>query len=133
MVLHFLINVAKPSVVPNLQVAWYTQPEAAKATIPHSQLWLKHYDIRFFRDIDEIQNLASQGRITQNRDPLPVLLRNFFHYFARQGPPVPNGGFGWRDEVISIRTPGGLLTKEEKEWTSATTEIVDGVSVMPCK
>ena len=133
MVLHFLINVAQPSVVPNLQVAWYMQSEATKATTPHNQIWFKHYDIRFFRDIDEIQKLASQGRITQNEDPLPVLLRNFFHYFAKQGPDVPSGGFAWRNDVLSLRTTGGLLTKEDKDWVQATTEIIDGVSVISCK
>ncbi|KAF2231606.1 PAP/OAS1 substrate-binding domain-containing protein [Viridothelium virens] len=125
MVLHFLVNIAKPSVVPNLQTAWYLQSDDKKAATHHSELWLKHYDIRFFRDTDEIRRLASQGRLTQNVDPLPVLLRNFFHYYAKQGAGVPEGGFLWRSEVLSLRTPGGLLTKEEKEWTFATTEIVN--------
>ena len=128
MVLHFLVNVAKPSVVPNLQIAWYLQSDEKKAIVPHNQIWHQHYDIRFFRDINEIKELSSQGRMTQNSDPLPVLLRNFFHYFAHQGPDVPQGGFSWRNEVLSIRTAGGLLTKEEKGWTHATTEIVNEVS-----
>ncbi|KAL9096717.1 MAG: hypothetical protein Q9165_001205 [Trypethelium subeluteriae] len=129
MVLHFLVNIAKPNVIPNLQTAWYLQSDGKRTTTPHHEIWLKHYDIRFFRDADEIGKLASQGRLTQNVDPLPVLLRNFFHYYARQGPGVPEGGFLWRNEVLSLRTPGGLLTKEEKDWTFATTEIVNDRAV----
>lgn len=129
MVLHFLANIASPAVVPNLQTVWYRQSEAKRQATPLSQIWLKHYDIRFFRDVDEIKTMASQGRITENRDPLPVLLRNFFHYFAQQGAGVPSGGFIWRGEVLSLRTPGGILTKEEKDWTYATTEFFNGVSI----
>ena len=128
MVLHFLANIARPSVVPNLQVAWYQQPDDKKLATPPGQIWFKHYDVRFYRDIDEIKRLASQGKITENQDPLPVLLRNFFHYYAQQGAGVPSGGFVWRGEVLSLRTPGGILTKEDKEWTRATTEYVNGVS-----
>lgn len=39
------------------------------------------------------------------------LLRGFFEYYAY--------AFQWGREVISIRTKGGLLTKQEKGWVAA--------------
>ncbi|KAI9686965.1 MAG: hypothetical protein M1822_002718 [Bathelium mastoideum] len=125
MVLHFLVNVAQPGVLPNLQLAWYQQSNVKKAATPRSQIWFQQFDVRFVRERDEIRRLTSQTLI-RNQDPLPVLLRNFFHYFAHQGPNVPRGGFRWRHEVLSLRTPGGVLSKEDKGWVRATTETVNG-------
>jgi hypothetical protein len=39
------------------------------------------------------------------------LLKGFFEYYAH--------GFQWGREVVSIRTKGGLMTKQEKGWVAA--------------
>jgi terminal uridylyltransferase len=120
MVLHFLVNVAKPPVVPNLQHAFGAN---------NREIMAHGYNISFWSDEGHIRHLAAQKQLTQNTEPLGVLLRNFFHYFAAQGPQVIGGGFNWMKDVISIRTPMGILSKEGKEWTGAKTVTIDNREV----
>ena len=124
MVLHYLVNVVQPAVCPNLQLA---RNGSGVLSLP-SNPQLKHgYDVSFWHDENEIKQLASRGLLTRNRDSLGALLRGFFFYYAQQGGHVPMRGFAWTQEVLSLRTPGGILTKQVKGWTGAKTTLVDNV------
>lgn len=120
MVLHFLINVARPPVIPNLQHSFGAE---------NRQVMAHGYNISFWNDEDHIRQLAAQRQLTQNTELLGSLLRGFFLYFASQGPQVAGGGFNWMKDVISIRTPMGILSKESKGWTGAKTVTIDNREV----
>jgi len=122
MVLHYFINVAVPPVVPNLQLAWQAPPKESA-----EEAQCNGYDVRFWRAEKEIRLAAHRGMLTQNRQPLGFLLRGFFQYYSQEGRGVPCGGFSWSRSVISIRTNGGLLSKQEKGWVEARTEIIEPV------
>ena len=108
MVLHYLMSVAKPPVIPNLQ---HTARDAdAWAGKTEIELF-EGFDIRFDSNEQQIEHTARAGHITENRQSLGALLHGFFWYYSdRQG-------FRWINEVISIRTVGGILTKQSKGWT----------------
>ncbi|KIW08329.1 uncharacterized protein PV09_01246 [Verruconis gallopava] len=118
MVLHFLINIAQPPVLPNLQLVF----GAGEREV----LVEGGYNISFYRDEAAIRQMAATHQWTQNTEPLGVLLRNFFHYYAAQGSHVIGTGFNWMRDVISIRTPRGIMSKEWKGWTGAKTVHMDG-------
>ncbi|KAK4943731.1 hypothetical protein LTR66_014584, partial [Elasticomyces elasticus] len=121
MVLHFLMNMTRPAVIPNLQSAW--RP-AANCTPPMSDpLMVDGFKVAFWREEQEIMNAAKNGWLTRNRDSLGVLLRGFFQYYGT------NGGFMYMRDVLCLRVPGGLLTKEYKGWTGAKTTIADNKEV----
>jgi len=122
MVLHYLINITIPPVIPNLQLAWQAPP---KESAEDQQC--NGFDVRFWRAEKEIRTAAQRGMLTQNRQPLGFLLRGFFHYYSQEGRGVPCGGFSWSRSVISIRTNGGLITKQEKGWVEARTEIIEPI------
>ncbi len=125
MVLHFLANVASPPVVPNLQQAWkYPKPGTWSQPVCE-EVWIDGHDVRFWRDEAEISELARKGLLTRNQQPLGELLRQFFEYYAQQGPHVSNGGYAWAMDVLSIRTAGGILSKKTKGWTGARTTVVE--------
>lgn len=122
MVLHYLVNVANPPVVPNLQVS----PLILQDEMSAKELSLKGYNIQFFRNEEKILDLADRGQLTSNQEPLGSLLRGFFHYFAEQeGYGTPSVGFKWTQDTLSLRTIGGIIPKQAKGWTSAKTETVD--------
>ena len=106
MVLHYCINVAKPPLVPNLQYlaknnGWNDEP---------TELF-EGYDTRYESDMTKIrQAMVAEGR---NKNSLGGLLRGFFQYYSSPG------GFRWVDETISIRSPGGIISKQEKGWIKA--------------
>ena len=108
MVLHYLMNIAKPPVIPNLQhIARDADAWAGKTDIE----LFEGFDIRFDSDEQRIERSARAGQLTENKQNLGALLHEFFWYYSdRQG-------FRWIDEVISIRTVGGILTKQSKGWT----------------
>lgn len=83
------------------------------------------YNIRFWRNEDQIRDLAAKKMLTHNHWPLSRLLRDFFAYYAQTGMYIPGGGFSWKEDVLSLRTPGGLRSKQEKGWTGAKTEVTD--------
>lgn len=131
MVLHFLINITQPPVLPNLQLMQPTMPQGPSLQwqpLAEPGVFCDGYNVNFWREPELIKQLASRGLLTQNQEPLGVLLRNFFHHFAHQGNMVIGRGFQWTSEVLSLRTSGGLLTKEEKGWTGAKTTTTDNVS-----
>ncbi|KAI0023026.1 hypothetical protein F4780DRAFT_124193 [Xylariomycetidae sp. FL0641] len=122
MVLHYLVNVAEPFVCPNLQLLAPPHPDLPADAL-EGITTCKGRDIRFWRDEEEIQNLAAQGQLNQNRDSVGHLLRGFFEYYAQGNlmSTVQKRGFDWGREVLSLRTPGGLLMKSSKGWTGAKT------------
>lgn len=122
MVLHYLINVANPPVLLNLQ----TTKEAVEDRSPYNDEIIDGYTVRFWRSENEIIDLARSGRLANNtRDNVGSLLRGFFHYYAQQGYYSPRGGFCWPKDVISIRTNGGIIPKIEKGWTEAKTITIE--------
>ena len=116
MVLHYLVNVAQPPVCPNLQHA-----------MPSEVTTIAGYPVQFWKDEEQIVQAARARRLTQNTQSVGALLRGFFQYYASlsgygyYGPKPPQ--FYWTNEVLSLRTPGGILSKQSKGWVSATTKI----------
>ncbi|KAM3466254.1 hypothetical protein MY5147_000806 [Beauveria neobassiana] len=113
MVLHYLVNVASPFVCPNLQ-------QLGRSGDPQM---CKGYNVSFWRDEVAIQQLAASLQMNQNTQSIGYLLRGFFEYFAHNGnlSTANRRGFDWGRDVLSLRTPGGLLTKQVKGWTGAKT------------
>ena len=125
MILHYLVNIVRPPVCPNLQLCYHPPPGATPEQIA-AETTIEGYDVRFWSNEKEIADAAHRRRLTVNNQPLGVLLRGFFQYYAN---PKFNGqGFVWASEVLSLRTPGGIRDKREKGWTAAKTTTVDGVS-----
>ncbi|KAM0805999.1 hypothetical protein BDR22DRAFT_194677 [Usnea florida] len=121
MVLHYLVNVANPPVVPNLQ----TVPLMLQDEMSAKEVSLEGYNIQFFRNEEKILDLAHRGQLTFNQESLGSLLRGFFRYFAQQGYGSPLGGFAWSQDTLSLRTIGGIISKQAKGWTGAKTETID--------
>ncbi|OAA51081.1 Poly(A) RNA polymerase cid13 [Beauveria brongniartii RCEF 3172] len=113
MVLHYLVNVASPFVCPNLQ-------QLGRSGVPQM---CKGYNVSFWRDEVAIQQLAASLQMNQNTQSIGYLLRGFFEYFAQNGnlSTANRRGFDWGRDVLSLRTPGGLVTKQVKGWTGAKT------------
>lgn len=116
MVLHYLVNVADPPVLPNLQT---TSTALAGQEVDGWQ-------VKFWRDELEITHAVQRGVLTQNRESIGSLLAGFFRYYSSLG-----GGpsFHWMQGVLSLRSEGGILTKEEKGWVRAVTEEGEGKRV----
>jgi terminal uridylyltransferase len=110
MVLHYLMNIAQPPVIPNLQ--HLARDEDAWNNRTDIELF-EGFDIRFIRDEAMLERRAHAGQMTKNRESLGSLIRGFFRYYT------DSRGFHWLNDVISIRTQGGLLTKKSKDWTEA--------------
>ena len=125
MMLHYLVNVAQPFVCPNLQQL--AQPPDANLSPRQIEetVTCKGRNIQFWRDEAEIRRLAHENVLTQNRDSIGHLLRGFFEYYAQSHfmSTVHGRGFDWGRDVLSLRTHGGLLSKQEKGWTGAKTVI----------
>lgn len=121
MVLHYLVNIASPSVLPNLQL----MPQAYSDELSAREVELNDCDIRFFRNKAAIEDLQRRKSITCNAESLGSLLRDFFHYYAQQEITAPKGGFRWTLDALSLRTGGGILPKEHKGWTVAKTETTE--------
>ncbi|KAJ1331708.1 terminal uridylyltransferase [Microdochium nivale] len=122
MVLHYLVNIAEPFVCPNLQLHAPPDPDLPPEAL-EGIATCKGYNVRFWRDEGAIRALADSNRLTQNHESLGTLLRGFFEYYAQNNmmSTANKRGFDWGREVVSLRTRGGLLTKQEKEWTGAKT------------
>ena len=116
MVLHYLINVAKPPVLPNLQ-----HVPGALNDSPDNPSKLGGYDVRFWRDEAAIIAIVQAGKMNSNNESIGSLLWGFFHYFGTNNPP---SSFDWMTQVLSLRTKdGGILTKAGKGWTGAKTVV----------
>jgi terminal uridylyltransferase len=116
MVLHYLVNVTSPPVLPNLQHQAETND------------WPSHtidgHEVRFYDQESVIERRAQEGLMTDNNESLGKLLVGFFRYYA-----VNTGGFFWTRDVLSLRTSGGLVSKQEKGWTGAKTEVGENKEV----
>ena len=125
MVLHYVVNVADPFVCPNLQALQKDPPSYLPPAEIEARTLCKGRDVRFWRNETEIKDLANRGMLNHNRDSVGLLLRGFFEYFAQntQMSTVNCRGFDWGREVLSLRTQGGILTKQEKGWTGAKTVV----------
>lgn len=121
MVLHYLVNIAQPPVLPNLQ----TMSQAFEDEVSLKEAAHESYNILFFRNEAAIEQLRQKRWITSNEESLGSLLRGFFHYYAQTGYSSPAGGFQWTQDTLSLRTVGGILSKKSKGWTGAKTETVD--------
>jgi terminal uridylyltransferase len=121
MVLHYLTNIANPPVLPNLQSNW----TPFGAMLPAGEA-VDGWDVRFWRNEQEIRSAAQHCQLTQNHESIGSLLAGFFHYYSSQGGGVT---FRWMQEVLSLRSQGGLLTKEEKGWVRAVTEEGEGKKI----
>ncbi|KAI1107931.1 hypothetical protein F4804DRAFT_296366 [Jackrogersella minutella] len=132
MVLHYLVNVAEPFVCPNLQQLAPPDPNLPAESL-EGLTTCKGRNVRFWRDEQEIQRLASEGHLNQNREPLGSLLRGFFEYYAQNYvmSTTNKRGFDWGRDVLSLRTHGGLLSKQEKGWIGAKTVIQLEMSAPP--
>ena len=120
MVLHFLMNVERPPIIPNLQLELQEH---------HSSEVISGYTVKFLRDTDLIQQLCAQPRWKNNQSSVGTLLRNFYRYYSGADPRMTrHERFNWARDVISIRTQGGLLQKDWKGWTAAITVQTDQVS-----
>ncbi|KAM0721144.1 hypothetical protein Q7P37_003431 [Cladosporium fusiforme] len=117
MTLHYLINVANPPVLPNLQQPWRPHDRCTKQGVDRAEI--EGWGVDFWRREDEIQEAARHGVLTRNQESIGALLAGFFQYYSSQG---GQPSFHWMGRVLSLRSPGGTLTKEEKGWVKAVTE-----------
>ncbi|KAI4255653.1 MAG: hypothetical protein LQ352_002467 [Teloschistes flavicans] len=119
MVLHYLVNITNPPICPNLQTFYM----AARDDCPENHRIIDGHSVRFWRNEKAIQQWVKTGMMTEDRhSTVGSLLRGFFQYYA-----IPSNGFSWSTDVLSLRTPGGILTKHQKGWVSAKTTVVDPV------
>ena len=118
MVLHYAVNIAVPPLCPNLQQQLSPLRGGAKG-VPRE---CNGYNVQFWRDIHQIQLASDRGMFKKNAQSVASLLRGFFEYFAG-GHPGPKA-FHWVEEVLSIRTVGGLTRKRDKGWLAARIEKV---------
>jgi terminal uridylyltransferase len=117
MVLHYLVNIANPPVLPNLQLPWRPHDRCTTQGVDRTEV--EGWEVDFWRREDEIKEAAQRGVLSRNKEPLGALLAGFFQYYSSQGG-YPS--FHWMGQVLSLRTQGGLLSKEEKGWVKAVTE-----------
>lgn len=117
MVLHYLTNIANPPVLPNLQLPWRPHDRFTAQSVDRVEV--EGWEVDFWRREEEIKEAAKHGVLTRNKEPLGSLLAGFFQYFSSQGG-YPS--FHWMGQVLSLRSKGGLVTKEEKGWVKAVTE-----------
>jgi terminal uridylyltransferase len=74
-----------------------------RVTPPEESVYEGH-DIYFFDDLDALPRFW----VGMNRENVGELLIEFFRFFS--------SSFRYTHDVISVRTPGGLLSKESKGW-----------------
>ena len=132
MVLHYLVNIANPFVCPNLQQIRREPPHYLPPAEIEAMSTCQGRDVRFWRNEAEIKNLCERGQLNFNCESIGGLVRGFFEYYAQPGPVENTGkrGFDWGREVLSLRTPYGILTKQEKGWVGART-VVETTTTAP--
>ncbi|UJO20310.1 Terminal uridylyltransferase cid1 [Fulvia fulva] len=124
MVLHYLMNVAQPPVLPNLQAPWRPHPRCTPPGADRTEV--DGWEVDFWRHENEIKDALHNGQISGNRESLGSLLAGFFQYYSSQG---RGQQFRWTQWVLSLRTPGGILAKEQKGWVKAITEEGEGKKI----
>ena len=124
MVLHYLANIVDPPIIPNLQQCG----RAFRDQSPENSMLIDGYSVRFWRSETEIRDRARRRLMTKNHeDNIGIIICGFFHYFAHQNMYSPGGGFCWISDVLSLRTRGGLLRKQDKGWTGAKSVVTEPV------
>jgi terminal uridylyltransferase len=125
MVLHYLVNVAEPFVSPNLQQLAPPPPPGLSPVEFEDMVMCRGHNVQFWRNEEEILSLARANQLNGNKDTIGHLLRGFFEYYAHSSmlSTSTGRGFDWGRDVLSLRTPGGLQTKQDKGWTGAKTVI----------
>ena len=118
MVLHYLVNVADPPVVPNLQ-HFFLSDDPTHLNGPKV---VDGHKVHFYRDEAGIQDLASQDQLSWNKASIAQLVRGFFAYYGSN----QSGTFVWTRDVLSLRTVGGIISKKSKGWVAARTDIQAG-------
>lgn len=113
MVVHYLMNVAQPPLVPNLQLICRRYPGRKSAATVNG------HESQYYSDEASLRNT---GRYSGNRQSVGDLLRGFFAYYGSRGRNAPLGGFDWINSTVSIRTQGGILPKLAKGWNRAKTD-----------
>ncbi|KAK5680236.1 hypothetical protein LTS10_007163 [Elasticomyces elasticus] len=124
MVLHYLVNIARPPVLPNLQSPW--RPNAHCTPAGATKTECDGWTVDFWRNEDEIIAALNAGQMSTNTETLGSLLEGFFRYYSSMG-----GGpqLQWTQQVLSLRSPGGIMSKDEKGWVKAVTQEGDGKKV----
>ncbi|KAI1070624.1 hypothetical protein LB507_007052 [Fusarium sp. FIESC RH6] len=125
MVLHYLVNVADPFVSPNLQLFAPPLPPGLSPVEFENLTSCRGHNVQFWRNEEDILRLARANQLNRNSDTIGHLLRGFFEYYAHSSMLSTSSGrgFDWGRDVLSLRTPGGLQTKQDKGWTGAKTVI----------
>jgi terminal uridylyltransferase len=133
MVLHYLVNIAQPFVCPNLQEINRDPPSYLLPAEIEATTTCNGCDVRFWRNEAEIKSLAERKMLNHNYDSIGFLLRGFFEYYAQNGAmtTVQHRGFDWGREVLSLRTRGGIITKQEKGWVGAKTTVETNIIAPP--
>ena len=114
MILHYLIQIACPPVLPNLQ-HFGLSSDPASISGPQT---IDGHTVHFFRDEAFISKQADAGNVTTNKESIPSLIRGFFAYYGGNIAPT----FQWTITCIAIRTPAGTVSKGSKGWVAAKTE-----------
>ncbi|PWN53249.1 hypothetical protein IE53DRAFT_360142 [Violaceomyces palustris] len=100
LVLFFLTHVKRPAVLPNLQRIPPTRP------LSPEEVELNGHNIYFYDDVATLRKEWS----SKNKENVGELLIDFFKYFSKE--------FSYSKDVISLRTEGGLMSKDTKAWTA---------------
>lgn len=124
MVLHYLMNIAQPPVIPNLQLPW--RPNSRCTPPGTGRTEVDGWTVEFWRNEDEITDALRQGQMSSNHESLGSLLAGFFQYYSSQGG-FPQ--FHWMGEVLSLRTAGGIMSKADKGWVKAVMEEGEGKKI----
>lgn len=120
MVLHFLVNIAQPPVCPNIQQS--NPPYGREETEE-----VNSFTVYFWRDDEKLRECARKGKFTNNIETVGSLLRGFFEYYGDNGMMSHYGGqrcFNWMQQVLTLRSSGGVMTKQTKGWVGAKTDVV---------
>lgn len=113
MVIHYLMNVVHPPLVPNLQIV-------QRSFSGHMEVAnVNGHEVRFFNDESELRAISKRNRSSGNQQSVGGLLRGFFAYYGSNS---PQSGFHWVNNTVSIRTQGGIIPKHEKGWNTAKTD-----------
>ncbi|TIC69812.1 hypothetical protein E3Q02_00725 [Wallemia mellicola] len=108
LVIFFLAHVKQPPVLPNLQRIPPLRPVSPESASYEGR------NIYFFDDVA----LLRQEWSSANTQSVGELLWEFFRFYAKD--------FNYTHDVISIRTEGGILSKDAKGWVQDLE--VDGAS-----
>lgn len=101
LMIFFLSHVKRPVVLPNLQQI----PPSATST-RSANVTLNGNNIYFYDDVATLRKEWSSS----NTENVGELLIDFFRYFSKE--------YVYSKDVISIRTEGGLLSKDGNVWSS---------------